>query len=86
MSNCPGNDMMESFFVFTTFEIFYSYEKAFRSLNQLKQSILDYIDYYNKRIKVKLKELNPVLHRTKSFTYIICPILWDQYKEPDFYR
>lgn len=60
--------MMESFFVFTTFGIFYGYEKTFRSLIQLKQSILDYIDYYNKRIKVKLKELNPVLHRTKSFT------------------
>ena len=31
------------------------------------QGSLDYIDYYNKRIKVKLKGLNPVQYRTKSF-------------------
>lgn len=50
--------MMESFFVFTTFEIFYGYEKTFRSLIQLEQDILGYIDYYNKRIKgKKLKDL-----------------------------
>lgn len=60
--------MMESFFVFTTFEIFYGYEKTFRSLIQLEQDIMGYIDYYNKRIKVKLKGFNPVLHRTKSFS------------------
>lgn len=35
--------------------MFYSYEKMFKSLNQLKQTIVDHIDYYNKRIKVKLK-------------------------------
>lgn len=40
--------MMESFFVFTTFEIFYGYEKTFRSLKKLQQGIVYYIDYYNK--------------------------------------
>ena len=36
--------------------MFYSYEKTFRSLNQLEQAIVDYIDYYNnERINVKLK-------------------------------
>lgn len=36
--------------------MFYSYEKTFKSLNQLEQDIVDYIDYYNnERIKVKLK-------------------------------
>ena len=30
--------------------------RAFKSLSQLEQAIIDYIDYYNnKRIKVKLK-------------------------------
>ncbi|HET2400854.1 TPA: IS3 family transposase, partial [Streptococcus pneumoniae] len=44
------------------------YEKSFRSLENLEQAIVDYIDYYNnKRIKVKLKELSPVQYRTKSF-------------------
>ncbi|TVX65125.1 IS3 family transposase, partial [Streptococcus pneumoniae] len=48
--------------------MFYVYEKSFRSLANLAQSILDYIDYYNnKRIKVKLKGLSPVQYRTKSF-------------------
>ncbi|MCE2138486.1 IS3 family transposase, partial [Streptococcus thermophilus] len=44
------------------------FEKQFNSLDELKQSIINYIDYYNnKRIKVKLKGLNPVQYRTKSF-------------------
>ena len=44
-------------------------EKTFKSLKQLEQAIVDYIDYYNnKRIKVKLKGLSPVQYRTKSFT------------------
>ncbi|CTP25867.1 hypothetical protein ERS044125_01446, partial [Streptococcus pneumoniae] len=38
--------------------MFYGYEKNFRSLENLEQAIVDYIDYYNnKRIKVKLKGL-----------------------------
>ena len=47
----------------------YSLEKfSNKSLNQLEQAIIDYIDYYNnKRIKVKLKGLSPVQYRTKSF-------------------
>ena len=50
-------------------EMFYGYENTFKSLNQLEQAIVDYIDYYNnKRIKVKLKGLSPVQYRTKSFT------------------
>ncbi|CIX11806.1 transposase-like protein%2C ISSpn1 ISSpn3 [Streptococcus pneumoniae] len=49
-------------------EMFYGYEKTFKSLNQLEQAIIDYIDYYNnKRIKVKLKGFSPVQYRTKSF-------------------
>lgn len=50
-------------------EIFYGYEKTFQSLNQLKQAIVNYIDYHNnKRVEVKLKGLSPVQCRTKSFT------------------
>ncbi|VSD14233.1 integrase core domain-containing protein [Streptococcus pneumoniae] len=59
---------MESFFGILKSEMFYGYEKTFKSLNQLEQAIIDYIDYYNnKRIKVKLKGLSPVQYRTKSF-------------------
>lgn len=54
--NSPDNDMMESFFGILKSEMFYGFEKTFKSLDELKQAIIDYIDYYNnKRIKVKLK-------------------------------
>ena len=67
--NSPDNGMMESFFGILKSEMFYGYEKTFKSLKQLEQAIVDYIDYYNnKRIKVKLKGLSPVQYRTKSFT------------------
>ena len=66
--NSPDNGMMESFFGILKSEMFYGYEKSFKSINQLEQAIVDYIDYYNnKRIKIKLKGLNPVQYRTKSF-------------------
>ena len=61
--------MMESFFCILKSEMFYGYEKMFKLIEHLKQAIVGYIDYYNnKRIKVKLKGLNPVQYRTKSFT------------------
>ncbi|WP_144018070.1 IS3 family transposase [Streptococcus sanguinis] len=66
--NSPDNGMMESFFGILKSEMFYGYEKNFRSLEDLEQAIVDYVDYYNnKRIKVKLKGLSPVQYRTKSF-------------------
>ena len=65
--NSPYNDMMESFFCILKSEMFYGYEKTFKSLEQLEQAIVDYIDYYNKRVKAKLKGLSPVQYRTKSF-------------------
>jgi len=67
--NSPDNGMIESFFGILKSEMFYGYEKTFKSLEQLEQAIVDYINYYNnKRIKVKLKGLSPVQYRTKSFT------------------
>lgn len=66
--NSPDNGMMESFFGILKSEMFYGFEKTFKSLDELKQAIITYIDYYNnKRIKVKLKGLSPVQYRTKSF-------------------
>ncbi|MDG0264130.1 integrase core domain-containing protein, partial [Streptococcus thermophilus] len=45
-----------SFFGILKSEMFYGYDKTSKSLNQLEQAIVDYINYYNnKRIKVKLK-------------------------------
>ena len=60
--------MMESFFGILKSEMFYSYEKTFKSIEHLEQAIVDYINYdNNKRIKIKLKGLSPVQYRTKSF-------------------
>ena len=53
--NSTDNGMMESFFNILKSEMFYGYEKKFKSIKELKEAIVDYIDYYNnKRIKVKL--------------------------------
>ena len=54
--NSSDNGMMESFFGILKSEMFYGSERTFKSLEQLEQVIVDYIDYYNnKRIEVKLK-------------------------------
>ena len=66
--NSPYNGMMEPFFGILKSEMLYGYEKQFRSLEDLEQAIVDYIDYYNnKRIKAKLKGPSSVQYRTKSF-------------------
>ena len=66
------NGMMESFFGVLKTEMFYGFEKTFKSLDYLEQAITDYIFYYNnKRIKAKLKGLSPVQYRTKSGKVII---------------
>ena len=62
------NGMMESFFGILKTEMFYGFEKSFKSLDHLEQAITEYIFYYNNnRIKAKLKGLSPVQYRTKSF-------------------
>ena len=66
--NSPDNGMMESFFSILKSEMFYGFEKSYKSQNEHEQAITDYIFYYNnKRIKTKLKGLSPVQYRTKSF-------------------
>lgn len=65
--NSLDNGMMESFFGVLKSEMFYGFEKEFRSLTDLEVAITEYSDYYNnKRIKVKLKGLSPVQYRIQS--------------------
>ena len=45
----PDTDMMESFFGILKSEMFYGDENTFKSLNQLEQANVDYIDYYNNK-------------------------------------
>ena len=62
--NSADNGMMESFFGILKSEMFYGFEKEFKSLEELEKAIIDYIDYYNKkRIKIKLDGLSPVNYR-----------------------
>ena len=43
--------------------------QKWQSVEQLKNAIHEYIDYYNhERIKLKLKGLSPVQYRTQSLT------------------
>lgn len=63
--NCLDNATMESFFGTLKSELFYL--QKFKSVDQLKTSIEEYIHYYNyDRIKLKLKGLSPVDYRTQS--------------------
>ena len=44
--------------------MFCGFEKQFKNLNELEDTIKDYIEYYNqKRIKIKLKELTSIEYR-----------------------
>ncbi len=64
--NCYDNCVMENFFGLLKSE-FYNNQNFF-SVDQFKQELSEYIDYYNnRRIKVKLKGLSPVQFRTQSF-------------------
>ena len=64
--NCLDNASMESFFFgILKSECFYGEE--FNSIDELEQTVKEYIHYYNhERIKVKLKGLSPVQYRTQS--------------------
>lgn len=57
---------MESFFGTLKSEFFYL--DKFEDIDQLKEGLKSYIDYYNNdRIKTKLKGLSPVEYRTQPF-------------------
>lgn len=68
--NSIDNGLMESFFGIMKSEMFYGFENEYKTINDLKLEIDDYIDYYNnKRIKSKLKGLTPVQYRNQSFMF-----------------
>jgi putative transposase len=70
--NCLDNSVMENFFGIMKNEMFYGYEYTFKSLEELKNAMIEYIDYYNKRrIKSKLKGLSPYFYRQQSLNQIV---------------
>ena len=58
---------MENFFGKMKNEMFYGFEYSFKSLDNLKKAMEEYIDYYNtERIVNKLKGLTPEQFRNQS--------------------
>ena len=65
--NSLDNGLMECFFGLLKSEMFYEQEEKYKTLEELKEAIKDYIYYYNnKRIKEKLKGLTPASYRSQS--------------------
>jgi transposase InsO family protein len=63
--NCLDNSIMENFFGLLKSELLYL--QTFESLDHFKRELVEYIDYYNnRRIKLKLKGMSPVMYRTHS--------------------
>ena len=64
--NCLDNAIIENFFGILKSELFYL--KRYSSINQLKQEIIDYIEYYNnERIKLNLKGMSPIQYRAHYY-------------------
>jgi len=64
--NCLDNAIIENFFGILKSELFYI--KKFNSVNQLKQEIKEYINYYNNdRIKLNLKGMSPIQYRAHHY-------------------
>ncbi len=67
--NCLDNAPIENFFGKLKNEMFYGHEYEFKTLDQLKEAIEEYIVYYNtKRIKAKLKGLTPCEARKQALS------------------
>ena len=65
--NCLDNAVIENFFGLLKSEPLYLQE--FRSVEHFKLELLEYLDYYNnRRIKAKLKDLPPAIHRQQALS------------------
>ena len=65
--NCLDNAVIENFFGLLKSELLYLQE--FESMDQFKQELIEYLDYYNNcRIRAKLKGLPPAIHRQQALS------------------
>ena len=63
------NSLMENFFGILKNEMFYGHEYEFKTIDDLKKAIEDYIKWYNEeRINVKRKGLSPLQYRQQSLS------------------
>ena len=63
-ATCLDNAVAENFFGLLKTELFYL--EKFDSVDQLEKAIVEYIDYNNRRIKLKLNGLSPVQYRIQT--------------------
>ena len=64
--NCLDNAIIENFFGILKSELFYL--KKYKSIDQLKQEIEEYINYYNNdRIKSNLNKMSPIIYRAHYY-------------------
>ena len=64
--NCLDNAIIENFFGLLKSELFYL--KKYKSIDQLKTEINEYITYYNNdRIKSNLNKMSPIKYRTHYY-------------------
>ncbi len=64
--NCLDNAIIENFFGIIKSELFYL--KKYKSIDQLKQEIEEYINYYNNdRIKSNLNKMSPIKYRAHYY-------------------
>lgn len=69
--NCFDNCIIESFFGHMKNEMFYGHEKDFKTYDEFKIAVRDYIDYYNnERIQSKTKWMPPSLFREASISVL----------------
>ena len=65
--NCYDNCIMETFFGRLKNEMYYGYEKEYKSFEEFKKAVEMYIYYYNnERIQAKTKWMPPVKYREAS--------------------
>ena len=65
--NCLDNAVIENFFGLLKSELLYL--QHFDSMENFKQELIAYLDYYNnRRIKAKLKGLPPAIHRQQALS------------------
>ena len=69
--NCMDNSPMENFFGILKNEMFYGHEREFKTLDDLKKAIEEYIQWYNlERINIKRKGLSPLEYRQQSLSQL----------------
>ena len=68
--NCLDNAVIENFFGILKSELYYL--NKYDSITQLKQEIIDYINYYNnERIKLNLNGMSPIQYRAHHYKSLI---------------